>query len=846
VAVLYFCCDEDRRRNEIARRTDLNGIEFLEVDETQFTLYVHFIHNPTSLGITKENVTIAGGERIRGIHVIKTSVQVDPRSGSPDPVLVVDVDTPGDFSIYTLHLAPSKNSPLTGLDPVLRAVDFSFKMNCETKFDPLQSKVCPPEPRSEPALDYLARDYLSLRQVMLDRLAVLLPDWQERNPSDLGVMLIELLAYIGDQLSYRQDAVATEAYLGTCRLRTSARRHARLVDYFMHDGCNARAWVQVRAVAGMLPFELKEVTFYCAVPGLPLVVRPGSREYTRLQNSGAIAFKLMTPVTLAPEHNELHFYTWGARECCLPKGAVRATLRGNLVNLRAGMVLIFVESRSPRTGDPDDANLSNRHAVRLTEVRYDRDPLGGRFHVPPVDDPLPVTEIRWSEDDALPFPMCISTETAQNYGAAFVEDVTIALGNIVLADHGEEREEDLGVVPEDTVLQVLTSSPENNPGQDPCVQDRVELAPTRFRPYLKNGPVSQAVPFGLSDTSVSARQTLSYAAKDGLPCITLSDGSSEPWEPRLDLLSSRTEDKHFVVEVEVDGSSRLRFGDGKHGRRPDAGACFRAHYRVGNGLTGNVGANTLVHCASNEGSIEHVSNPLPAVGGVEMESIEQIRQYAPFAFRPQSLPGQQSRPDGKTLGRAVTPADYAAVIETNSEVQRAVASFRWTGSWRTMSVTVDQLGGGPVSQQFEENLRRYLEKYRLAGHDLEIEPPKPVALEISMRARIKPGYFASQIRRELLGLFSNRMLSDGHRGVFHPDHLTFGQTIFLSPLYAAAQAVDGVESVDITTFQRRDQPGTAALEAGRLALGRFEIPRLDNDPNFPERGTFTLIMEGGR
>jgi hypothetical protein len=49
-----------------------------------------------------------------------------------------------------------------------------------------------------------------------------------------------MLAYAADQLSYYQDAVATEAYLGTARRRTSARRHARLVDYFMHDGANAR------------------------------------------------------------------------------------------------------------------------------------------------------------------------------------------------------------------------------------------------------------------------------------------------------------------------------------------------------------------------------------------------------------------------------------------------------------------------------------------------------------------------------------------------------------------------------------------------------------------------------
>ena len=85
---------------------------------------------------------------------------------------------------------------------------------------------------------------------MLDRLAVSMPDWKERNPADLGIALVEMLAYAADHLSYFQDAVATEAYLGTARRRASVRRHARLVDYFMHDGANARAWIAVDVTPG--------------------------------------------------------------------------------------------------------------------------------------------------------------------------------------------------------------------------------------------------------------------------------------------------------------------------------------------------------------------------------------------------------------------------------------------------------------------------------------------------------------------------------------------------------------------------------------------------------------------
>jgi hypothetical protein len=837
-AQFFACRDDLRRRNEIAERSDLNGIEFLEVldgpavpiEERQRTLFVHFVNDPTPLGLVPENVVVEGGERIRGIHVQDAVVGVDERSGSPEPVLTVELNKPGDFSIYTLRLKPTDESPLPGIDEVLRSVDFSFKVHCETKFDPLHAERSAEPPRVEPALDYLARDYPSLRRLLLDRLAVLVPDWQERNPADEGIALVELFAYLGDQLSYKQDAVSTEGYLGTCRLRASARRHARLVDYAMHDGCNARAWVQVRVEDGTPPFELDKATFYSALPGLPEAMLFDTDEHDRAESGAATVFRLLRPVKLAPEHERIRFYTWGARECVLPKGSVRATLRGALPNLQPGMILVFKEERSPRTGDPDDAELTHRHAVRLIAVEHRTDPVGGQFDDPPTGSAVEVTEIAWDDEDALPFSLCISAEAAEQYGGGFVDDVSVALGNIVLADHGATVELELGHAPEDTLEQVRADG-------------ETVMARARFRPRLERGPLTQAAE---DDPDLPAAAALRYRPADAVPAIALHDGTSESWEPRLDLLSSTGANKHFAVEVESDGRGRIRFGDGIHGARPVPGRPFTARFRVGNGRAGNVGADTLVHVASTEEGILSATNPLPAAGGVDLETVEEVRQYGPVALRPQTLAGEPGRPDGHTLQRAVTTADYAAVTEAHPEVQRATATVRWTGSWRTVSVTADRLGGRTVDVPFEKRVRSHLERFRMAGHDLEIDPPRMVALEIAMHVRVQPGYFADQVREALLDVLSTRVMPDGRRGVFHPDRLTFGQAVYLSPLYAEAQAVDGVESVDITSFQRRDQPGTAALDAGRILLNRLEIARLDNDPNFPEHGTLTLTLEGGR
>ena len=157
-----------------------------------------------------------------------------------------------------------------------------------------------------------------------------------------------------------------------------------------------------------------------------------------------------------------------------------------------------------------------------------------------------------------------------------------------------------------------------------------------------------------------------------------------------------------------------------------------------------------------------------------------------------------------------------------------------------MFLTIDRLGGNEVDTAFEQKLRGCLERFRMAGQDLEVDGPSYVSLEIEIEVCVKRDYFFGDVEEALLQVFSNRFLPDGRRGVFHPDNFTFGQPVFLSSIYAAAQAVTGVDSVNVTKFQRQGIDSTVALESGSLDMGRLEIARLENDPNFPEHGVFTL------
>ncbi len=863
--MIYFCCDDDRRRNAIKAHPTLNGIDFIEVldnhddpfEQRQRTLFVHFIEKDTVQGrnslanvlgqLKVVNVRIEGGERTRDIAVtsISTSVTSSPPLSPPIPgnVLRIDVSKAGDFSNYTLRLVKDAeiSEPPADLDPVLSAVSFSFKVACPTHFDCKTPRICLAERQQPPEIDYLAKDYASFRQLMLDRLAVLSPAWKERNPSDLGIALVELLAYTADYLSYQQDAVATESYLGTARRRTSVRRHARLVDYPMHDGRNARVWVQVGVEASNVKLP-KGTQIFTRVPGLGTRISPPvglppipSREYEQAMNARPVVFETMTEATLHQANNEMQFYTWGDDRCCLPKGATRATLKqsnqNGLINLAPGDVLIFIEKRNPDNGKEEEADPAHRHAVRLIGVKPGTDPL---FKEPASTQDMRVVDIEWAAPDALPFPLCLWDVRVR--GQAQKQPVSIALGNIVLADHGRTiRDEALTPVP--SPIPALTKV---QPSSDSACNERL-IVPTapRFRPKLSQSPVTQQAPYNPKKPPPSATATIRLSidapTRLPLPAVTLSEpGAGGTWQPRRDLLNSGSGDKAFVVEVEADGSAYLRFGDNELGLRPASGITFLSTYRVGNGTTGNIGAKTLFHIVTSQAIKENgVTNFLPAQGGINPETIEEVRQRAPSAFRQQQ--------------RAVTPRDYEEiatrkdVVEScDLDVQRAAATLRWTGSWYTMFLTIDRLKGRDVDEAFEQKLRACLERFRMAGQDLEVDAPRPVSLEIVLGVCVKPGYFFNDVEQALLEVFSNRVLPDGRLGVFHPDNFSFGQPVYLSSLIATAQAVTGVESVIVKKFQRQGIDSDEALKAGKLTLGRLEIARLDNDRNFPERGEFVL------
>jgi len=1004
-------CREERRREDV-RAASLFGLDYVEVaDEQQVTLNVFFLGKAPQ-NIEQANVVLTGGRRIRDVQIKSVNVKRQP-DRTLDDYLEVRVTKAGDFSNYTISLVNTVNGqptsePMDGFDPRYDQVSFSFKASCPTDLDCKQPCTCPPPQRMQPDIDYLAKDYESFRELILDRLALIMPEWKETDAPDQGITLVELLAYAGDYLSYYQDAVATEAYLGTARQRVSVRRHARLVDYLMHDGCNARAWLTIWTDFDE-QFDPAEIYFITPYPGAPAdrhILAPGD-----LVGVATSSYEVFEPlywnggqsISIFAAHSKIPFYTWGDCECCLAPASTSATLADAWVDppvppgtppatpttatgtppaatpagatkptappgipaapktqptvraaaaaatttsdgppgkvrnlqLKVGDILIFEEVLGPRTGQAPDADPSHRQPVRLTKVTPGIDPLyGGPYGTP-------IVEIEWASEDALTFPLCISSQQPPP-DCGCLENVSVARGNVILVDNGGDTTEVLGNVPtESTTPQcpkcceptsttisaglfrpVLSPQPLtfSVPLPPPCsAADFIRQDPRQAMPWISltsippaatctgtadatqpqppceisalftfgdladpaglakslHPPANENAQFLLAQLSPSTQQALaawdgSLPLKPALVAALITDLKAllHTWTVKRDLLENGPSDLDFVVEADNDGYGHLRFGDGVCGHQPEAGTLFRANYRVGNGKSGNVGTETITYIVLRNESLSGVKllprNPLAATGGTDPEPIDDVKLFAPYAFRNQ-------------LERAITAGDYAAIAGDNqrrlearasleaedsaicaapfTRLQRAKAALRWTGSWYAALVAVDPAGSETADPELIDEVTLYLEPFRRIGYDLLVSPARYVPLKVSLTICVLPNYLRGHVEAAVLDALSDRVLPDGKLGFFHPDSLTFGDGIYVSRLLATVQAIAGVQNAMVTELERFelsepapsvDQPGEELPMNSALLLGPFEIPQLDNDPSFPENGVLLLDVRGGR
>lgn len=147
-----------------------------------------------------------------------------------------------------------------------------------------------------PIIDYVTKDYDGFRESMLALIPQLLPSWTDRSESDFGVALIELFAYVADLLSYYQDRVANEGYLGTATQRRSVAELLRLIDYQIDPGLAARAVLHFDVAVDVAPTDLPYRVRTAGTPGEADRVFEITRPFTLAVRNNAIAIPQATEV----------------------------------------------------------------------------------------------------------------------------------------------------------------------------------------------------------------------------------------------------------------------------------------------------------------------------------------------------------------------------------------------------------------------------------------------------------------------------------------------------------------------------------------------------------------------
>jgi len=673
---------------------------------------------------------------------------------------------------------------VSALDPSASEAVFQLPFQTENDQVPLRND----------SIDYLNKDYESFRQLLMSRLNLDNPNWSDDSPADMGGMLAEVLAYAGDYLSYYQDAVATEAYLKTARLRVSLRRHARLLDYRIGEGGTSRVWVQLKVQ--------KAVT-------LP----SGTRFWSRNETAGTtdriaasnldIIYEAVSEHLLVTELNSLRIWDGNVDYFVLYRGTtsveVAAPKHANITkHLRPGIDVLLSSSL--------DTQCSLNHVVRVQSVR-----LSG---LSPSGEQLIVIE--WQADDALPFDLTVTDRVngIVDHGLAFLS------GNLVLSEFGS------------TTTSVLPP-PDSNPTR-------------AYRPSLPNAPLVWSEDPKLGDMEASARSQTVINPITALPCIKLIemplgfDDAHRPsplsfhtpkiWSPRYDLLDCGPFDRCFVVEKDNQGQTSLRFGDGRLGSKPTSGATMVAIYRLGNTSAASVGPNSLKNFKAPSqidqtllsDAIITISNPLPANAVTLPQSMGDIRQNAPVAHRI-----QQS---------CAKIGDYAAAAKKVEGVFDAVAGLEERARWPIVVVHVRNRMNASLTQDLIRKVEEHLAQRRLAGRDIVVLGPILVPLSITLEITIIKNKGAQEIKEAV------RQALLGPKGLFDPRSLTFGQVIYSSKILTAVTKVQGVLGGILTTLHRTGNHKKPSSPPSMLALAFNEIARLDDDPALPANGLLTLTI----
>ena len=350
----------------------LNGVNFVTGGHGHpARLEVHFINRIRIRGTLARSrvpvtLTAEGAPAGLAVHPIdeRTAWSTDTSGRS---VLHLTVDPPATLARCLLTVHSDR------LDPRFRQAEVFVgppPAGCADR------DAAPPgaRPGREPevTIDYLAKDFQSFCAALSDFSAARYPQWMERSEADMGVMLMEALSALADELSYQQDRVAAEATLDTATQPLSLVRQVRLVDYEPAQPTAAVTILQLDvAAAGGFSSPVRcqatggqgQAVAFAAGLGLPGSAA-GAGPQPRLDPRwNRYADAAGTDPVLVP-------YLWDAGSRWLRQGATSMWISGDDHGLYPGQALLL-DTAGAAGGDPPV-----REIVRVTETARETDPVG--------------------------------------------------------------------------------------------------------------------------------------------------------------------------------------------------------------------------------------------------------------------------------------------------------------------------------------------------------------------------------------------------------------------------------------------------------------------------------------
>lgn len=686
------------------------------------------------------------------------------------------------------------------------------------------------------------RSYEQLRDELVRRIPIYAPEWTDHNPSDPGITLLELFAYLGENLLFRFNQIPESAYLELLNL----------LDLPLRPAEPARA---------LLALETE-------VPGGVLVAKGQEAK------AGNIAFELQNEVRVWP----------------LVALAVAKAARPLPVAAKEPEVFGFFEAAVDALGGL---------AAGEEAAAYSSERVSDLPGAPPVDFDATVDGILWVAILAPKPPLAPSELEAQRQrllepvdqkkvylNLGFVPDLAAPPARQVSPCPGEGEEVEVPPVeweistgrfdPDDEPiyrsLQLLEDSTrglsqegvlrltlprKQTEGGVFVLADRDRAGTGALPPPLDDeaearllfwlrawrhdgsrfGKVSWVGANAAAVVQTRSAKTEFLGVGNAQPhqemqlvhrpviagSLVLEVESAEGWSAWHEVdgfHASREDDRHFTLDAEA---GRVRFGNGLQGRAPQLGERVRSRgYRYGGGAAGNV-APGAINKIDGVATVK-AKNPLPAWGGADAETTAEALQR---------IPGELRRRD-----RAVTRGDFRelALATPGGGVGRAECLPTFHPHTR------DRRAAGVVSvvvwprqdpahpnaplpdRRLLRSVCRFLDARRLVTTELYVIPPTYRKIAVAVGLKAKPLYGAETVRRWvelLLRQYLAPLPPYGPEGQGWP----LGRRVYGPELEAAALQVEGVEFLEGLRLAGFNA-ASGAWEEGPVELDFDEVPEL--------------------